>query len=202
SIWPAFSSSVIFGVGTWTNCTDFGSTPLLASQALVAVLMLPVRVGEPMRLPLRSAALVMPLPTKICTPWWAGESPSLPEIITALTPAETALMKIGATVKPMSYCRPSSDGMTVMSASVVGCTVMWFLAKKPCFSATTMGSESEVLLRAMRMVVAPAPDPEAPEVPAEEELELELQPARAMNPAAATAVALRRRKERMSAPRR
>jgi hypothetical protein len=65
-----------------------------------------------------------------------------------------------------------------------------------------MGSESEVLLSAMRMVVASAPDPEAPEEPAEEELEPELQPARAMNPAAATAVTLRRREERMSAPRR
>src|ERR1700742_261420 len=166
-ICPALSSSVMFGVGTWTNWTADGLTPFDASQALVAGLMLPVRVGDPIRLPFRPAALVIPLPTNTCTPWSVGESPSLPEIMTALTPAATALMKIGATVKPTSYCRPSSDGTTVMSASVVGWMVMWFLVKKPSFSATTTGSESEVLLRAILIVVLPEPEEPEDEAPVE-----------------------------------
>ena len=43
-----------------------------------------------------------------------------------------------------------------MSASVVGWRVMWFLVNS--FLATTTGSESEVLLRAMRIVVVPDAD--------------------------------------------
>jgi hypothetical protein len=69
------------------------------------------------------------------------------------------------------------------------------LVKKPSFSATTTGSESEVLLRAMRIVVVPDAEDDAPD-----EEEDELQPTAAIRLAVASAERLRRRGCRMSSP--